>query len=116
MQINSNTPLILTSGQLQDVIKCAVQEAIKSLIPGAPIVETKSPYMGVDELSKMTGYPKSTIYCMVNRKEIPFYKPENKRKLLFKRSDIESWLKRTDTISEYVEAKTHEFSMKGGAK
>ena len=100
MQINSNTPLVLTSGQLQDVIKCAVQEAIKSLIPGAPIVETKSHYMGVDELSKMTGYPKSTLYCMANRKEIPFYKPENTRNLLFKRYDIDSWLTSTVTISE----------------
>ncbi len=60
--------------------------------------------MSVDEVAKLTGYSKNTIYQLVHFDKIPYHKPENGgRRLIFFRSEIEEWLQGTkrETSKEY---------------
>ncbi|MGM0583011.1 MAG: helix-turn-helix transcriptional regulator [Bacteroidota bacterium] len=62
----------------------------------------------MDEVSKLTGYKKNTIYQLVHKKAIPYHKAENGgRKLIFFREEIESWLKgrKPETSEEFCERK-----------
>jgi len=47
--------------------------------------------LNVEELSKYTGFRRSYIYKLVNRKIIPFSKP-NVKLLFFDREKIDCWL------------------------
>ena len=54
----------------------------------------KNGVIGIDDVSKLTGYSKNTIYQYVHQQTIPFHKPEHGgRKLIFFRTEIEDWLK-----------------------
>lgn len=54
--------------------------------------------LGIDEVCKLTGYTKNTVYQYVHSNKIPFHKPKHGgRKLIFFRSEIENWL-RGDTV------------------
>jgi len=44
----------------------------------------------VDQVAKMLGRSKSTIYMMVFKKQIPHYKP-NRKSLYFRKNEIEAW-------------------------
>lgn len=77
--------------------------------------------IGIDEVCKLTGYAKNTIYQYVHKQTIPFHKPEHGgRKLIFFRKEIEDWLKgkKPETSKEFCERKELELynSMKGGLK
>lgn len=50
--------------------------------------------LGLEEVVKLTGYSKNTIYQYVHSDKIPYHKPEHGgRKLIFYRSEIEGWLR-----------------------
>ena len=63
--------------------------------------------IGIDEVCRITGLSKYTIYKKTSNHEIPFYKSTmNRRSVLrFKRSEIENWtLKhRVGTVDEFLE-------------
>ncbi len=44
-----------------------------------------------DDLASFTGYSKSYLQTLVSQGELPYYKPTRK-KVFFKRSEIEDWL------------------------
>jgi len=54
-------------------------------------VQTESEYLTVDELSKLTGLKKATIYAKRTNRELPAYKFG--RELRFKRDEIETWIR-----------------------
>ena len=67
--------------------------------------------VGIDEVCKLTGYSKNTVYQYVNQKKIPFHKPEHGgRKLIFFKSEIENWLRgdTAESSGEYCERKDRE--------
>ena len=75
--------------------------------------------IGIEDVCKLTGYAKNTIYQYVNQNKIPYHKPEHGgRKLIFFREEIEDWLKgrKPETSQEYCERKELELynSMNGG--
>jgi excisionase family DNA binding protein len=47
-------------------------------------------YLNIDELSQYWGIKKSTLYAMVERREIPFYRVG--RLILFKKDEIDSFM------------------------
>ena len=53
-------------------------------------VRTEREYLSVEELSKMTGLKKATIYAKRHRREIPAYKFG--RELRFRHDEIDSWI------------------------
>lgn len=46
--------------------------------------------MTVEQVAKLLGRSKNTIYMMVFQKRIPHYKP-NRKSLYFRKSEIENW-------------------------
>lgn len=64
--------------------------------------EVKNEIIDIDEVVKITGYKKNTIYSKTSNRTIPFHKRGNK--IIFKRSEIEEWLleNRKLTIQEQV--------------
>ena len=61
---------------------------IESLINSMQKNETE--YMDIDEASNFLKLKKATLYQMVFKREIPFYK--STKKLLFKKSDLIDWV------------------------
>lgn len=52
----------------------------------------QSDSIGIDEVSKITGYSKSAIYKLVSARAIPYFKnKKNGRKLNFSRKSIMEW-------------------------
>lgn len=47
--------------------------------------------LNLNELKDYTGYSKSHLYKLTSNKSIPHYKPA-KRKLFFKKEEIDQWL------------------------
>mgnify|MGYP003015986270 CR=1 FL=1 len=64
--------------------------------------------IGIDEVCKITGLSRSTIYKKTSNHEIPFYKSTlSKRSFLrFRRSEIVNWMlrHRIGTIDEFLES------------
>ena len=58
-----------------------------------------SDIIGIDEVCKMTGMSKHTIYKKTSNREIPFYKST------FVRSEIRTWIlrHRIGTVDEFLE-------------
>src|SRR5688572_19986507 len=77
--------------------------AILATQPPSPVSTELNPdhtpgqdlWMTVEDLQKFlpTHPTKATIYKWTHYKEIPFYKPIGSKSLLFKRSEIERWMK-----------------------
>ena len=67
--------------------------------------------IGVDDVVRLTGYSRNTIYQYVNKEIIPFHKPmHGGRKLVFYRTEIEIWLrgKKPESSEEFCERKESE--------
>lgn len=56
----------------------------------------------IQETAEFLNLSVPTVYNMVYRKEIPYYKPAGTRKLYFLQGDLEAWVKtgRRRTLSE----------------
>ncbi len=79
----------------------------------APVVQAE--VMSVNDVSKLTGYSKNTIYQLVHYDKIPYHKPENGgNKLIFFRSEINEWLIGTkkESSEEYCLRKEKELLTK----
>lgn len=93
---------------LTAMVQRLVQEEVARQSPQQEPKETPPKFLGVDGVSKMTGYKKNTIYKMVNERKIPYYKNNaNGRKLMFLAEEIEAWLagQRVGTTAEFVAEK-----------
>ena len=95
--------LYLTVGQIKAIIRDVV-------------IQTSSHYkksddnevLTFDEVSKLTGYKKATLYKLTHERKIPFHKPAHGgRRIFFKRKEINQWLEdnRISTYEEEVELK-----------
>lgn len=85
-----------------------LQKLIKDLI-NSP--SDQAEVIGVDDVVRLTGYSKHTIYQYVHKGTIPCHKPlHGGRKLVFYRSEIENWLRGTkpQTSEEFCDKKETE--------
>lgn len=91
----------LTAAELKELIS----EALNSCFSEGKISD--SGIIGIDEVCKITGLSKHTIYKKTSNHEIPFYKSTmSKRSVLrFKRSEIENWILKHPirTVDEFLE-------------
>ena len=60
--------------------------------------------LGLEEAAAFLGLSKNSLYQLVHGKKLPAYKPGGK-KLYFKKSDLESYVFRNRSISDYEAAK-----------
>lgn len=81
--------LVHTSlGQLLSLISELLQEHISS----SDLPET----IFIDEVCRITGYKKSTIYKLISQHKISCYEPEHGgRRKFFKRSEVNAWMQKT---------------------
>ena len=99
---DTNAPLFsLTVGQFEELVAGQKKEDVVS-------IKNEKKVIGINEVCEMTGYKKPTIYALVHKRQIPFFKPPHKgKKLFFRREEIEAWMQenRTETVAEYVTKK-----------
>ncbi len=78
----------LTVGQLKEML--ALQRA---MVNPTSVQPSNTEIMNLEEVVRLTGYSKSSIYKFIHQRKIPFYKPAHGgRKLYFRRKDILEWL------------------------
>jgi len=70
-------------------------------------------FLTIDEVSEYLGIKKSSLYSMVERKEIPYYKVG--RLVRFKKSDIDPWMEKfkSEPLDSYAKARR---ILKGASK
>lgn len=95
--------LYLTVGQIKAVIEDAVIRTSSHHKQG-----DSNEVLTLDEVAKLTGYKKATLYKLTHERKIPFHKPAHGgRRIFFKRKEINQWLEdnRISTYEEEVELK-----------
>jgi len=96
----------------QVAILAEEMKELKQLIKN--LIKTHSNQPGVisiDEVSRLTGYAKNSIYQYVHQGTIPYHKAEHGgRKLIFVRAEIENWIKgrKPETNEEFCDRKETE--------
>jgi excisionase family DNA binding protein len=95
---NDDTLLIhLTVTQIKEVMKSVFQQSALLDSKQAEIID-------IEEVSKLTGYKKATIYKLIHERKIPVHKPSHGgRRVFFKFSEINHWLQsnRIETNEEF---------------
>ena len=95
MQENDFFQTMMTSiEQLVDErINLKIRELQKEMDAKDTIVNSNNDgeYLSIDDLSKLTGLQKATIYAKRSRRELPAYKFG--RELRFKRSEVDAWIR-----------------------
>lgn len=96
----------LTVSQIKEVIESVFQQSL-SLVSNQPEI------IDIEEVLKVTGYRKSTIYKLIHERKIPFHKPAHGgRRVFFKLVEIDEWLQanRIETNEEF--SRRHRENMK----
>lgn len=97
---------IQINGLTVDELKKLIGEVLNSYFGNMKSSSTE--IIGIDEVCKITGLSKHTVYKKTSNKEIPFYKSTLRRRsvLRFRRSEIENWILRHSigTVDEYLDA------------
>lgn len=85
-KINEDALLVhLTVTQMKEVMESVFQQL--------SIASSHPEILGIEEVIKLTGYKKASIYSLIHKREIPFHKPAHGgRRLFFKRKEIDQWL------------------------
>lgn len=88
----------LTVSQIKTIIESALQELSSQSKKQQPDL------LSIEEVSKLTGYKKATIYKLTHERKIPFHKPAHGgRRIFFKREEINQWLQ-SNHIETYEES------------
>ena len=97
--------LIPVEGYIQDVTE--IKMMLRMLLEQRDTKIEKSDLVDINEASTLLNISTSTIYKMTAKKEIPFFKREGSKKLIFSRSCLELWVKESHTtpvnlVEEYL--------------
>ena len=96
--INDDALLIhLTVYQIKEVIESVFQQS-------SSFSSKQSEIIDIEEVLKLTGYKKATIYKLIHERKIPFHKPAHGgRRIFFKSAEIDRWLQsnRIETNEEF---------------
>ena len=79
-----------------------IEDLLQELVQKNPLVHEvnhDNELMSIDELAKYLRLSKSTIYKLKSTREIPCFKTG--KILIFKRKDVDEWLKRCRSKSKY---------------
>lgn len=82
----------IISQKVEEVINSKLDELTRILREKMDAAPPKE-FLSVSEVANYTGYKESYIRLLVNKQEIPVYRPTDK-KIIFKRSEIDLWLSR----------------------
>lgn len=92
----------LTVGQFEELI---AKHSLSNNSDGVPDI------LGKEEFCKLTGYSIDALNQMISKKDIPHYKPKNRKRIYFKRSEVIDWMlsNRIESKTEYLNRKDNEF-------
>lgn len=82
----------IISQKVEEVINSKLDELTRILREKMDAAPPKE-FLSASEVATYTGYKESYIRLLVNKQEIPVYRPTEK-KIIFKRSEIDLWLSR----------------------
>ena len=77
----------------EDKLRALIREEVRACLLENTPQQTPpqlSELMGLKEAAAYVGLPEASLYGKVNSRSIPYYKPG--RKILIKKSDLDSWL------------------------
>jgi excisionase family DNA binding protein len=97
----------LTVNQIKEVIESVLQQT-------SSILNNQPEIIDIEEVLKLTGYKKATIYKLIHERKIPFHKPAHGgRRIFFKSTEIDKWLQshRIETNEEFFH--NHKENKKG---
>jgi excisionase family DNA binding protein len=80
-----NTLILTTPTELESIVEKAVKLAMSHFKPSS-----NSNFITIDEASELVKLSKNSIYCMVSKREIPYYK--RGKKLYFKTEELLEWI------------------------
>lgn len=87
----------LTVSQIKAIIESVFQDASSA-------TKKQSEILTIEEVCKLTGYKKATIYKLTHERKIPFHKPAHGgRRIFFKKEEISQWLQ-SNHLETYEEA------------
>jgi excisionase family DNA binding protein len=89
----------LTVNQMKEVIESVFQQS-------SSLSSSKPEIIDIEEVLKLTGYKKATIYKLIYERKIPFHKPAHGgRRIFFKSAEIDKWLQsnRIETNEEFFQ-------------
>ncbi len=103
--------LYLLSSEGIKVLAELITKNIKNELQSTSNATNEDEFLNIDELTKLVGLTKPTIYGHVHRKTIPFIKKG--RMLRFSKLDILKWLQDGKSQSaSTLEAKVHDYLAK----
>ena len=77
--------IVTTPSELEGIISRAISLALQGQSP-----QTELNFIPIEEAALMVNLAKNTLYGMVGRREIPFYK--RGKKLYFKPAELREWI------------------------
>lgn len=87
----------LTVSQIKAIIESVFQDA------SSQAKNEQTELLTIEEVSKLTGYKKATIYKLTHERKIPFHKPAHGgRRIFFKKEEINQWLQ-SNHVETYEE-------------
>lgn len=90
-----NNIILTTPTELESIVAKAVQMALSHFKPNS-----NSDFLSIEEAAEIVNLSKNTIYGMVSKREIPFYK--RGKKLYFKSGELQEWIgsQKVQTVQE----------------
>lgn len=58
----------------------------------AVAIAVQEPYLTITEAANFLHLAKSSVYGLVSKGHIPYYKPKHTKKVLFKKSSLVAWV------------------------
>jgi len=111
-----NDIIVTTPAELERLVSRFVKEALSGQSKS-----TDSEFVGIEEAAESVNLSKHTLYGMVSRRELPFYK--RGKKLYFKPCELQAWIgsqkfqSREELANELRETGTiASIGKKGGSK
>jgi excisionase family DNA binding protein len=84
--------LFTTEASLQ-MTKIAI--GVSSIFHAAAKLEDEKPVF-IEQACEITGYAKTTIYSLINRREMPFHKVAGRQRLWFYKSELINWMAKSN--------------------
>ena len=98
--IHDNALLVhLTVNEMKEVLASTIQQLLSK-------TNNQSEIIGIEEVLKLTGYKKATVYKLIHERKIPFHKPAHGgRRVFFKSTEVDQWLQsnRIGTNEEFLQ-------------
>lgn len=110
--------LIFSTKNIDDFISDVANEVVRklSLVNNESSQETQEDLITVKKASLLLGLAESTVRSKVSRRELPFHKPKNSKKLLFSRKELMEYLKSGRVKTSDESYRDASIIIKGGSK